>query len=119
MHYISVESGFSSAHFLEKYNGKCKFMHGHNWGVKVTFSGNKLTNGILVDFNEIKRELKILLDIIDHKVLNELEIFKKIDPTAENISEFIYDYFKGKFRNAEIFAVEIKEGKNTSAEYKE
>ncbi len=118
MHYISVESDFSSAHFLEKYDGKCKFMHGHNWGVKVTFSGDKLIDGMLIDFNEIKRELKLILEKFDHKLLNELDYFKSIDPTAENISKIIYNYFKGKFSNAEIYAVEIKEGKNTSAEYK-
>lgn len=119
MYYISVEDEFSSAHYLQHYQGKCNRMHGHNWGLKVTLAGTDLADGMLIDFNIVKKELRSFIEGLDHKVLNETEYFRDLDPTAENLARLIYEHFRNRFSNARIHCVEVKEGKNTSAQYME
>ena len=80
---ISVESHFSAAHRLRGYKGKCENIHGHNWKVEITFSGQKLDKtGMLMDFTDAKKYLKVIMERLDHKDLNLLPSFKKINPTS-------------------------------------
>ena len=89
---IQAESIFSAAHHLLNYEGKCEHQHGHNWKVVVAVRGEKLDQAnILVDFKALKRELNRVLDLIDHKDLNELEYFGGESPSSEMIAKFIFD----------------------------
>ncbi|HDT11236.1 MAG TPA: 6-carboxytetrahydropterin synthase QueD [bacterium] len=82
---------FSSAHNLRDYNGKCENIHGHNWKVRLYLSREKLDKtGFVMDFKELDKILKKITDKIDHTNLNCVEPFDEINPTAENISRFIY-----------------------------
>lgn len=92
MYKIKVISDFSSAHMLRQYKGKCENMHGHNWKIEARVASSKLDEaGMVMDFKELKRLLNAILDELDHKNLNELPYFKKINPTSENIAKYIYD----------------------------
>jgi len=92
MFYITVEDKFSSAHQLRGYKGKCENLHGHNWAIKVTVMGDTLDEtGMLLDFGILKKHLKEVLDYLDHKFINEIPPFDKINPSAENISFFIFE----------------------------
>ena len=63
MYLVKIEEAFEAAHNLRGYDGKCANLHGHNWIVEVEVAGEKLNElGILVDFKDVKRELKKLLD---------------------------------------------------------
>lgn len=88
---VKVESHFSAAHHLLNYQGKCENPHGHNWKVEVYAQGEELDeSGMLIDFTVLKSELNKVLDRLDHYDLNNLEEFKDISPSSENISKFIY-----------------------------
>mgnify|MGYP000691303225 CR=1 FL=1 len=88
---IYREMFFSSAHNLRDYNGKCENIHGHNWKVRLYLSREKLDKtGFVMDFKELDKILKKITDKIDHTNLNCVEPFDEINPTAENISRFIY-----------------------------
>ncbi len=93
---LKVRSDFSSSHQLHNYGGKCENLHGHNFLVEVKISGNKLDQdtGMLMDFKELKQKLKNVLDQLDHKHLNELEYFREINPSSENLARFVYDRLK-------------------------
>jgi len=92
MYEIKVISEFSGAHNLRHYKGKCEDLHGHNWKIEVSVAGDKLDEaGMIVDFRELKAKLNKVLEILDHKLLNDLGFFKKINPTSENIAKYIYD----------------------------
>jgi len=66
-------------------------MHGHNWKVEVEVCGNKLDNiGMVIDFKEIRNKTNDVVNKLDHRFLNDLESFKEINPTAENIAKYIY-----------------------------
>ena len=56
----------------------------------------------MVDYKVIKKELKEVLDYLDHKDLNELPEFKGISPSSEIISKFIYEKLKEKLPVSKI-----------------
>jgi 6-pyruvoyltetrahydropterin/6-carboxytetrahydropterin synthase len=91
MYSVRVESTFSSAHNLRGYKGKCEELHGHNWKIEAVASKVKLDKaGMVLDFKYLKKELNKILDKLDHKYLNKIPYFKKVNPTSENIAEYIY-----------------------------
>ena len=66
-------------------------MHGHNWKVEVEVSGNVLDNvGMVLDFKDIRNSTNDIVNKLDHRFLNDLEPFKEINPTAENIAKYIF-----------------------------
>ncbi|MCD6413147.1 MAG: 6-carboxytetrahydropterin synthase QueD [Elusimicrobia bacterium] len=120
MYKISVKSFFSAAHFLKNYRGKCENLHGHNWEVTATISGENLKNGLLMDFSALKRILKSLLARFDHKSLNELKEFKKINTTSENIARVIFLELKKQLpENVSLEEVAVSETPTNRASYSE
>jgi 6-pyruvoyltetrahydropterin/6-carboxytetrahydropterin synthase len=88
---LKVKSKFAGAHQLTMVGQKCENLHGHNWKVEVCVTGEKLNSaGVLADFGDIKKAVRQVVDEqLDHKFLNELEMFKKMQPTSERIAVFI------------------------------
>ena len=92
MYTLTVEDHFASAHQLRGYKGKCENLHGHNWKVVVEVQGHNLNEiGLLIDFHDLKKILKNILEHLDHKNLNETAPFDTINPSSENICKYIYD----------------------------
>jgi 6-pyruvoyltetrahydropterin/6-carboxytetrahydropterin synthase len=92
MYEVTVEAGFSSGHYLRNYQGKCENPHGHNYKVRVTLAGRELDEtGLLLDFKLLKNVLRPVIDRIDHQMLNDLEPFTVLNPSAENIARYFYD----------------------------
>ena len=90
MFVLTVEDYFASAHQLRGYKGKCENIHGHNWRVILSVQGEVLNEiGLLIDFNELKNILKKITGSLDHKNLNDIEPFTVMNPSSENIAEFI------------------------------
>ncbi|HHT9132364.1 MAG TPA: 6-carboxytetrahydropterin synthase QueD [Candidatus Tripitaka californicus] len=91
MYELIVEADFAAAHSLRGYQGECENLHGHNWKVQVMLKAEALDGlGMVMDFKEIKRTLGEILEGLDHKHLNELTLFKKENPTTENVSRILY-----------------------------
>ena len=119
---VSVVMDFSAAHNLRGYRGKCEALHGHNWKVQVNLQAEKLDKiGMVTDFKVIKEKLKEILALLDHKYLNQLSYFKKINPTSENIAKLIYGKMKERLRNSSVavHSVKIWETDNSYATYGE
>jgi 6-pyruvoyltetrahydropterin/6-carboxytetrahydropterin synthase len=114
---LSVTKNFASAHCLRGYKGRCENLHGHNWKIRAAFSGSKLDNtGMLIDFTDIKKRLDQIISYLDHKFLNEIDPFNKINPTAENIAAFIYKQLKKiETETAKVCEVEVWESETSSA----
>jgi 6-pyruvoyltetrahydropterin/6-carboxytetrahydropterin synthase len=92
MYEVTVEAGFSSGHYLRNYKGKCENPHGHNYKVRVTLAGTVLDEaGLLLDFKLLKQVLRPVIERIDHQMLNDLEPFIELNPSAENLAKFFYD----------------------------
>jgi 6-pyruvoyltetrahydropterin/6-carboxytetrahydropterin synthase len=89
---VAVELSFAAAHALRGYQGKCEQIHGHNYRVRATLEGEQVdANGLLVDFVDVKRLLKRSIEYLDHRFVNELPPFDRLNPTAENMARYFYE----------------------------
>jgi len=113
---LTITQDFSSSHQLRNYGGKCENMHGHNFGVEVVVEGDKLDDRVhyLVDFKELKRQTKAVLERLDHKHLNEVPPFDEINPSSENLAMFIYGELKPALP-AEVRLVEVSVSEKESS----
>lgn len=94
---VSVEETFSSGHALRGYKGKCENVHGHNYRVQVSIEGPQLDGiGLLVDFTQVKRALRGIIAGLDHQFLNDLDAFKTVNPSAENMAKYFYEQLTGQ-----------------------
>lgn len=97
MYELKVQMYFSAAHHLLNYEGECENQHGHNWLVEAYVCGEQLDkSNILIDYKILKKELKAVLDYLDHQDINQLPEFIGISPSSEVISKFIYEKLKEK-----------------------
>jgi 6-pyruvoyltetrahydropterin/6-carboxytetrahydropterin synthase len=102
---ITKRFTFAAAHFLTQYHGKCENLHGHNYVLHVTVEGPIRKDGLVIDFVEIKSLVKThILSKLDHTNLND----QFENPSAENISVWIYNHLSGPFKKAGVNLVEIK-----------
>lgn len=108
---VSRRAHFNAAHRLyrkdwsdEKNNavfGKCNNpnFHGHNYELIASVTGQiNPETGYVIDMKELKGIIKTEVeDAFDHKNLNlDVEEFKNLNPTAENIVVVIYNKIKAK-----------------------
>ena len=116
---VKVTADFSAAHSLRGYKGKCEELHGHNWKIEVEASSRKLNRlGMVVDFKVLKDKLASVVKHLDHKHLNQLKFFKKINPTSEQIAKYIYDRLAAESgRNIAIKRVTVWESDNSAATF--
>ena len=92
MYELTVERGFSSGHYLRNYKGKCENPHGHNYKVRITLRGERLDHaGLLLDFRDLKLVMRPVIERLDHQMINDLEPFTTINPSAENLAKYFYD----------------------------
>jgi len=120
---VSVDAAFAAAHSLRGYQGKCEDLHGHNYRVRLVVSGKELDKiGLLQDFTVLKRVLRGIVDKLDHKHLNELPPFDRINPSAENLARFIHDemarQLAGQLGEASLASVTVWETDTAAATYK-
>jgi 6-pyruvoyltetrahydropterin/6-carboxytetrahydropterin synthase len=122
MFQVSVDETFSSGHALRGYKGKCENPHGHNYKVRVTLEGPQLDSiGLLYDFTHLKRVIRDIVGVVDHKFLNDLAPFDVINPSAENLAKYFYDETMRQMNampdGARISCITIWETDATSATY--
>lgn len=88
---LTILTDFSASHIIPGHPGKCARLHGHNWKVEVEVQAQRLDHlGMAIDFQDIKAATKHLIEGLDHYHLNDLEAFKTVIPTAENIAAWLF-----------------------------
>lgn len=89
---IFKEFTFDSAHYLPNVpeDHKCRHMHGHTYRLRVILAGepDKLT-GWLVDFAVLKQKISEILDLVDHKTLNDVSGLE--NPTCELLAMWLWN----------------------------
>lgn len=118
---ISVDYSFAAGHALRGYKGKCENVHGHNYKVRVTVAGEQLnTTGLLMDFVDLRAAIKALVERLDHRFMNDLEPFDKLNPSAENLARYLGEEINPQVakQGLRVESVTVWETDTTSATYR-
>jgi 6-pyruvoyltetrahydropterin/6-carboxytetrahydropterin synthase len=100
---LKVVTEFASAHTLRGYPGACSRMHGHNWKLELEAIATALDEiGMGVDFKQMKNAANAVGNELDHRYLNDLEPFKTINPTAENIAAYMFREISARLNSDSI-----------------
>ena len=130
---VTKEIHFCYGHRLLNYEGKCRYLHGHNGKAEIQLSSDALdAKGMVRDFNEIKLILQSWIDKnLDHRMLlheqdplrgtlekagEPLHLMKE-NPTAENIARLIFK--TAKDQRLPVHSVTLWETPNSYATYSE
>jgi len=106
---VTVEDSFAAGHYLRNYKGKCENPHGHNYKVRVTLQGRELDHaGLLLDFKDLKTVMKPTIDRLDHQMMNDIEPFKTLNPSAENLAKYFFDETNSRLKTATSGRVSVK-----------
>lgn len=105
---VSRQIDFCYGHRLLHYEGKCRYLHGHNGRAIITLESAELDAcGMVLDFSEIKRVVSAWVDQqLDHRMIlhrddplvpllkahGEPLFLMEENPTAENIARLIYEF---------------------------
>lgn len=125
MYEVTVEDSFAAGHYLRNYRGKCENPHGHNYKVRVTLRGPELDRaGLLLDFKDLKNLMKHVIERLDHQMLNEIEPFTALNPSAENLARYFYEQASARLKSltdgrVAVSDVTIWETDTTNARYSE
>ena len=131
MFQVTRQIDFCYGHRLLDYDGKCKFLHGHNGRAIITIESAALDRlGMVMDFGEIKDVVSRWIDDnLDHRMILNREdpaiaVLEKLgepmylideNPTAENIAKLIFDFAEG--RGYPVSKVDLWETRSCYASY--
>jgi 6-pyruvoyltetrahydropterin/6-carboxytetrahydropterin synthase len=125
MYEVTVEDSFAAGHYLRNYKGKCENPHGHNYKVRVTLRGAELDKaGLLLDFKDLKEVMRHVIERLDHQMLNDIEPFTALNPSAENLARYFYEQASSRLKaitqgRVAVREVTIWETDTTTARYSE
>ena len=106
---VTVEDTFAAGHYLRDYKGKCEKPHGHNYKIRVTLAGKDLDQaGLLLDFKDLREVMRHTIERLDHQMINDVEPFTVLNPSAENLAKYFYDEASGKLNRVTSGRVKVK-----------
>jgi len=114
---IAKSFTFDAAHRLPAVPPEhpCARLHGHTYTVTVTLEGEPdARSGWLMDFGEIGRACRPLVDQLDHVCLNDLPGLE--NPTSERLARWLYDRLAPLLPG--LCQVSVQETPTSSASYR-
>ncbi len=138
---VTKEFTFEMAHALLGYDGSCKYVHGHSYGLSVTVIGNPIENdkdpklGMVIDFGDLKKIVwETVISEFDHALVinskspmerlkNSNEMFDKViqvdfQPTSENLVSYYADRISDKLPNGlKLHNLTLRETATSYAEW--
>jgi len=106
---------FHSAHYLPSYKGKCENMHGHTYKLEITIQGEPDSEGMIMDFADLKKVVnEEVISKLDHTLINDIIPI----PSAEYIGVWIYgkiyERLKREYPHITLVSVEVWETETSS-----
>ena len=120
MYQVSIQTHFSASHFLRNYQGKCENLHGHNWKVEVVVSAETLDGaGMAIDFSVLKEKTNMIVNQLDHRHLNDVAPFAHINPSSENIAQYLFNMLNNELQESNVTLTEVSvwESEGSKASY--
>ena len=105
---ISKDFKFDAAHNLVHYHGKCEKLHGHTYRLRVVLEGHPDSEGMIIDFIELKQIVKDrVISRLDHAYINDIIP----QPSAENIALWVWQEIEEGVRrdNCKLYEVHVWE----------
>lgn len=102
--------------------GKCNLpnYHGHNYNLEVKVTGEiDAESGYVIDMKILKEIInKHIIEKFDHRNLNlDIEEFKMLNPTAENISVVIWQILRANIEASLELKIVLYETERNFVEY--
>lgn len=125
MWHVTVDYSFSAAHYYEGFHGAVASLHGHTFGVRVCIHAKSvLGTGLAVERRDLERLVRQVAGVFEHKTLNEVEPFDKVNPTPELLAKYIYEGVEELMKPVAsnglgVEWVSVKEGEGIEAKYEE
>ena len=119
---LSYKSSFVAAMKLREVAGPCGKLHGHTYEVEATIKGNELNkDGMIYDYHILRDKINNIISKLDHIYLNELEYFRNVQPTSENIAKYIFTQLDEEILETSIAieSITIVEDRNVRISYSE
>ncbi|MBC7784842.1 MAG: 6-carboxytetrahydropterin synthase [Burkholderiales bacterium] len=115
---IRITRTFCASHQVRMYDGELEPLHGHNWNVTVTVGSDKLDQvGFVTDFHVLEHQLDAILSQLDNLHLNDVPMFSRLNPSAENVALAIAESMRVA-PPARVVCVEVTEAPGCSAIYR-
>lgn len=122
-------------HRLPDHFGNCKNIHGHSYKMIVEFEGELNNNEMIIDFYDVDKIIKPLIDRLDHafmvnkndkdvvdflEKINSKKVVVDFNSTVENICNFVLNEIKESDlpKNISSISVRIYETNEDYAEEK-
>ena len=105
---LAKDFTFDAAHNLVNYHGKCERLHGHTYKLRVVVEGTPDSEGMIIDFIELKAIVKEkILSRLDHSYINDIIT----QPSAENIAVWIWAELEESVRreNCSLYEIHVWE----------
>jgi len=101
---IRAEQRFEAAHNLREYHGAPEPLHGHSWKAEVFVRAPKLDHeGMAIDYLQIRAALQEIIQPWDHRYINDVPPFDKLNPSTENICSYIFDKISAVINNENVW----------------
>lgn len=89
-------------------NGKQGAVHSHTWEIAMTIMLHSME---FVRFSEIESKVNALLDCYQDQYINEKEPFNKINPTLENVCDYLFEVVSEELKESgwKLLCMEMSE----------
>lgn len=120
---IAKEFNWEMGHRLKFHEGKCKNLHGHSYKCMIELNGKPDSNGMVLDYFDMKTIIQPIIDELDHSFMvmdTDIEIIEFLDKinsrkvvvnfesTAENLCTYLLQQIKKEKLPSNIKSVKIR-----------
>ena len=120
MYQLAISRDFFAQHFLIGGDwGDENKLHTHHYRVEVLITGRELDqHGYLIDIVDLETALTAVIDDFRERTLNDLDIFKNLNPSLERFARVFFRELMGRldYGNQKL-TVKLWENDNDWAAY--
>ena len=120
---IAKEFRWEMGHRLPEHFGQCKNIHGHSYKMLVEFEGELDENGMVIDYYDVEKIVKPIIEKLDHaflvnkddeltieflEKLNSKKVIIDFESTVENICIYLLTKIKSADLPANVNAIMVR-----------